>query len=141
MISAWADEVVAVAALDPRPVATPAAIAARGWHVSAEFIARIAELAEDDALRLAEIWDEPTEMPDAVPWAARYLAGHIALGHLRPSTAVAIMVEMVMRLGGIAVPVAFLHPGVAGASSEDPDCRGRCGMRMRCVLDGDRERH
>ena len=112
----WVDEVIAVAAITPRPEAAPAAIAARGWQVSTGFIARIAELATDEAIRLTEVWDEPAEMPEQVTWAARYLAGQVHLDHMQPSEAVAIMAELVRRWGGTPVPVMLPDP-------EDADAR------------------
>lgn len=124
--TAWADEVLAAAAMDPRPEPCPAAVAARGWSVSPSFFGSLQALGTEDAQRLAEVWDEPAEMPGEVGWAAQYLAGQVHLGHLPPVEAVAVMVELVTRLGGKAVPVWLPDPDIVDASGHDPDYRGRC---------------
>lgn len=62
--AAWVEEVLAALVLDPRPEPGPAAVAA--WSVG----------------RLAEVWDEPVEIPGEVAWTAQYLAGQVHLGHL-----------------------------------------------------------
>lgn len=111
--------------MDPRPPPAPAAVAARGWSVSQSFISSLQALGAEDAHRLAEVWDEPAEMPVEVGWAAQYLAGQVHLGHLPPAEAVAVMVEIVTRLGGTAVPVQLLNPESVDASGHEPDYRGR----------------
>lgn len=123
---AWADEVLDAAALDARPDPAPAAVAARGWSVSRSFISSLQALGAEDAHRLAEVWDEPAEMPGEVGWAAQYLAGQVHLGHLPPAEAVAVMVEIVTRLGGIAVPVHLADPESVDASGHEPDYHGGC---------------
>lgn len=123
--AAWADEALAAAAMDPRPDPAPAAVAARGWSVSRSFIRSLQALGVEDALRLAEVWDEPAEMPGEVGWVAQYLAGQVHLGHLPPTEAVAVMVEVVARLGGIAVPVQLPDPEPVDASRHNPEYRGR----------------
>jgi hypothetical protein len=112
--------------MDPRPEPYPAAVAARGWSVSPSFFGSLKALGAEDVQRLVEVWDEPAEMPGEVAWGAQYLAGQVHLGHLPPAEAVAVMVELVTRLGGIAVPVWLPDPDIVDASGQLPDYRGRC---------------
>lgn len=124
--AAWVEEVLAVAAMTPRPDPYAAAVAARGRSVGRAFITSLQAVGAEDAARLAEVWEEPAEMPGEAGWAAHYLAGQLHLGHLPPVDAVAVMIAVVTRLGGTAVPVALPDPEPVDAHGYAPDYRGRC---------------